>query len=105
MYGLVDLLIIFIIVGVLYIATKGSLPIFDQPEQLSVANPEMICPHCQTKGSVTTRQVKRKKGISGGKATAAVLTAGVSMLGTGLSRKQKVTEATCSHCHAVWSYE
>ena len=29
-------------------------------------NQNMICPHCNTKGSVTTKQVKKKVGISGG---------------------------------------
>lgn len=68
------------------------------------AAPNMICPHCQVKGQVKTEQVKRKAGVSGGKATAAVLTAGVSLLGTGLSRKQKVTEASCGNCGAVWTF-
>ena len=45
-----------------------------------------------------------KQGISGGKATAAVLTAGISMLGTGLSRKQKVTKAKCRNCRAEWVF-
>jgi transcription elongation factor Elf1 len=62
----------------------------------------MICPHCQTKGSVTTRLVKKKVGIHGGKATAALLTSGISLLGSGLSRKDKVTEAHCNRCGATW---
>jgi hypothetical protein len=70
----------------------------------SAAKSPMICPHCQTRGSVTTRQVKVKKGISGGKATGAVLTAGWSLLATGLSRKDEVTEAHCSHCRATWQF-
>lgn len=65
---------------------------------------QMVCPHCQTKGRVRTKQVKMKQGISGGKATGAVLTLGVSMLATGLSRKQKVTEARCGNCGAVWHF-
>jgi len=64
----------------------------------------MVCPHCQTRGSVTTKKVKKKSGISGGKATGAVLTLGVSMLATGLSRKQKMTEAHCSACGAKWHF-
>jgi hypothetical protein len=36
-------------------------------------NTAMVCPHCQTKGSVRTKQVTQKKGVSGGKATAAPL--------------------------------
>ena len=64
----------------------------------------IICPHCQTKGLVTTEQVKKKVGISGSKATAAVLTCGISMLGTGLSRKNKVTEAHCSNCGQTWFF-
>lgn len=65
---------------------------------------EMICPHCHTKGSVRTRSVKRKAGISGGKATAALLTGGFSILATGLSRKNKVTEARCTNCKAKWTF-
>jgi len=65
---------------------------------------KILCPHCRTVGHVTTQQIKLKKGISGGKATAAVLTAGVSILATGLSRKETVTEAKCSNCGSVWHF-
>lgn len=65
---------------------------------------KMVCPHCQTKGSVRTKKVKRKKGISGAKATGAILTAGFSLLATGLSKKEKVTEARCNACGAIWHY-
>lgn len=64
----------------------------------------MICPHCQTRGSVRTTHVRRKAGISGGKATAALLTGGVSLLATGLSRKEAVTQAHCAHCGARWVF-
>jgi transcription elongation factor Elf1 len=60
------------------------------------------CPHCHVKGRVTTRQIKVKRGISGGKATGAVLTAGFSILATGLSRKEMVTEAHCGNCGVTW---
>jgi hypothetical protein len=66
-------------------------------------NPYMVCPHCQTKGSVSTIQVKTKKGISGGKATGAVLTGGLSLLATGLSRKSMVTQASCGTCQMTWT--
>lgn len=65
---------------------------------------QMVCPHCQTKGRVSTRHVKAKKGISGGKATGAVLTGGLSILATGLSRKEMVTEAQCANCQAGWAF-
>ena len=64
----------------------------------------MVCPHCQTKGSVTVKRVRIKGGVSGGKATGALLTGGLSLLATGLSRKQDVTEASCSNCGAVWHF-
>jgi hypothetical protein len=67
-------------------------------------NAQMICPHCQTRGSVMTESTKVKQGISGGKATAAVFTAGISMLGTGLSRKQKATRAKCGNCRSEWIF-
>lgn len=64
----------------------------------------MVCPHCQTRGTVRTKPVTQKKGVSGGKATAAVLTGGVSLLATGLSRKEQNTEAHCSRCGAKWYF-
>jgi len=67
-------------------------------------NPVMVCPHCQTKGSIRTKSVERKKGISGGKATAAVLTGGISVLATGLSRKEELTQARCGNCKNIWAF-
>ena len=67
-------------------------------------NPILICPHCQTKGFVRTVPVKRKKGISGAKATGALLTFGVSMLATGLSRKETMTQAHCENCGSTWDF-
>ena len=67
-------------------------------------NPAMICPHCNARGKVRTKPVDRKKGISGGKATAAVLTGGVSMLATGLSRKEHLTQARCDNCRNTWDF-
>lgn len=62
----------------------------------------IVCPHCGVRGKVRSRRVKQKKGISGGKATGAVLTAGFSLLATGLSRKESVTELRCGNCRVTW---
>ena len=67
-------------------------------------NPAMVCPHCQTKGLVRTQTVEKKKGINGGKATAAILTAGVSLFVAGLSRKEKLTQAHCENCKSDWVF-
>jgi len=67
-------------------------------------NVALICPHCQTKSQVRTKSILQKSGISGGKATAAVLTSGVSLLATGLSRKEQVTQAHCDHCSSTWRF-
>lgn len=80
---------------------------FEKIEEAAPSSPDtaaMVCPHCQAKGTVATKHVKQKKGVSGGKATAAVLTGGFSMLATGLSRKEKVTEAHCSNCGSTWYF-
>lgn len=65
-------------------------------------NPKLICPHCQTRGEVSTMTVSVKEGISGGKATAAVLTAGLGVAATGLSRKNERTECSCGNCGMTW---
>ena len=61
------------------------------------------CPHCGSVGGVTTHKGKRKAGISGGKATAAVLTMGLSLGATGLSKKVRATALNCGHCGMEWN--
>jgi|ERR1035437_47848 hypothetical protein len=63
---------------------------------------EIICLHCQTKGHVRVKQVINKKGVSGGKATAALLTGGISLLATGLSRKENESQLHCDNCGMTW---
>ncbi|MES2415460.1 MAG: hypothetical protein V4614_16800 [Pseudomonadota bacterium] len=67
-------------------------------------NPYMNCPHCLRVGKVRTKKILQKKGMSGGKATAAILTGGVSLLGTGLSRKEELTQAFCGECKNIWTF-
>jgi ABC-type nickel/cobalt efflux system permease component RcnA len=67
-------------------------------------SPAMICPHCQTKGQVRTKKISQKKGVSGAKATGAILTGGVSLLATGLSRKEDATQAHCDNCNSTWYF-
>jgi len=67
-------------------------------------NAAMVCPHCNTRGNIRTKGIVNKKGVSGGKATAAVLTGGVSLLAVGLSRKEKGTQAYCGNCRNTWVF-
>jgi predicted RNA-binding Zn-ribbon protein involved in translation (DUF1610 family) len=84
-----------------YVATTPSaLPVYIGKAGNS---PRVTCPHCGVTGGVDVKRVKQKKGISGGKATAAVLTAGISILGTGLSRKEQVSKAHCNNCGVTWA--
>lgn len=65
---------------------------------------QIICPHCGLKGVVRTKQITKKHGISGAKATGAILTGGFSLLATGLSKKENITEAHCTNCNQTWHY-
>lgn len=67
-------------------------------------NPAMVCPHCNEKGQIRTQRITNKKGISGGKATAALFTGGLSVLATGLSRKENSTQAHCCNCNNTWEF-
>jgi hypothetical protein len=91
-----------------YVATKKAKEAKRQgallTQQHGQINPSLVCPHCQEKGNIRTQPVKRKKGISGGKAAAAILTGGVSMLATGLSRKERSTAAYCGNCESEWDF-
>ena len=117
--------LVFLVVGILFIGTKVEQAEQEKVAQMSPAersqyreakldaqlafewgpvNPSMICPHCQEKGKTRTKHVVQKKGISGGKAAAALVTGGLSVLATGLSRKEGLTQAHCDACQNTWSY-
>lgn len=86
---------------------RASIKPENVPGMTGVVNQErgdskLVCPHCNTTGMVTSRIVKRKHGVSGAKATGAVLTGGLSVVATGLSQKQEQTERTCRNCGTTW---
>lgn len=96
--------VLLIVLLVALSALTGELK-FNDPDLLyGPVNPHMICPHCGEKGTTRTKKVDHKTGISGGKATAAVLTGGWSLLATGLSRKEAITQAHCSNCDNTWVF-
>lgn len=58
---------------------KGTLGFLETWEGYSIKD-DVVCPHCSKRGCVATKREKAKKGISGGKATGAILTAGCPFL-------------------------
>lgn len=64
----------------------------------------LICQHCQTKGKVHTKPVDKKTGLSFTKAGFGLLTGGVSILGTGLSKVDTMTQAHCDNCNSTWVF-
>ena len=71
---------------------------------LGQIRPQIVCAHCQVRGGVRTIGIRKDVGISGKKATAAALTGGISVLATGLSRKELLTKAHCENCGSTWTY-
>lgn len=89
---------------VVIVLTIVAVVCFAVVQNTAPPNPALICPHCQTKGQVRTTRTRHKAGVSGAKATGAVLTLGVSLLATGLSRKEWVTNAHCLACGSKWMF-
>jgi len=89
-----------------YVQKKHDSPIDNKYTPIRTQNKSqnMICPYCQNKGTVSVYRDKVKNGISGGKLTGAILTGGLSLLATGLSRKTEVSKAQCSKCGAEWTF-
>lgn len=83
-------------------SSTSSPSAVSQKEEAKKRQAQLVCPHCQSVGTVTSRAVVRKQGVSGGKATGAVMTGGASLFATGLSRKGTVTRMTCSNCGTDW---
>jgi len=67
-------------------------------------NEEMICQHCQQKGSVSVSRIKAKTGMSTFKILLAFITAGISILFMGLARKESRNKATCLNCKTNWVF-
>jgi len=102
-------IILFVVLIIVYMVRVPNILKNMSPEEISTTawgplNPAMICPHCQEKGKVRLAPITQKKGISGGKATGAILTGGISLLATGLSRKENNTQAHCDNCEATWIF-
>jgi hypothetical protein len=102
-----------LIFGMIYLSSlpKPSPEVLAEQQRFDKAfgfspghNPQMICSHCHAKGNVRTESISPKKGISGGKAAGAILTGGFSLLATGLSRHEKLTQAHCDNCGATWTF-
>jgi hypothetical protein len=77
---------------------------FDRSRLLGPIRPQIVCAHCHVQGRVRTKGIQKDAGISGKKATAAALTGGISVLATGLSRKELLTRAHCDNCGSTWTY-
>lgn len=98
-------------IGVLLLFGLIGLPVVvlilshTKAQRFGALNPAMKCSHCETRGAIRTKRVKRAKGISGGKASAALLTGGASMLVTGgLSRRERSTQVYCGNCRNIWHF-
>ena len=76
----------------------------EQFQPLPIPRPvgQIECPFCHGVGTVVVQKIKKKKGVSTGKATAALLTAGISLIGTGLAKKEMVSQLTCAACNMTW---
>jgi hypothetical protein len=86
------------------VAIKKSKEISEKSLIYGVVKPSIICPQCHKKGVVHTNPFDKKNGISGAKATGAILTGGISLLFTGLSRTDNVTQAHCNNCNTDWMF-
>ena len=75
-----------------------------KPVQNSKPESLLVCPHCQTRGQVSTSKVKVKTGFSTGKAALSLVTLGTSTLLTGLAKKGYITKARCGACGSEWQY-
>jgi len=98
---------IYAMVGLCYEASqypKREAQKAKRRQEKAARDAKLFCPHCQKFGFVKTEKTTVKRGISGGKATAALLTGGLTMLATGLSQQDTMTKATCSNCGSMWLF-
>lgn len=102
MEGVIYLLLGVGIAGFFIYKTQFSPEAKQEAMTRAEAQKLIICNYCQQSGGVTVRNIQQKQGVSGGKATSALLTGGVSLFAVGLSKKGMVNELTCSNCRMTW---
>jgi hypothetical protein len=90
------------VIGLIVWALFRQIDEADKPRVDRSLRPQVVCPHCQVRGKVRVWPEPRSAGISGGKATGAFLTGGLSVLLTGLSKHEWVTRANCQNCNVEW---
>jgi hypothetical protein len=93
---------VLLVVGMVYVFLRVKRRLDAEKAERKASEAELVCPHCGTKGKVNTEVTRVKRGVSGGKATGAILTLGTSLLLTGLSRKEPAIKAKCGHCKMTW---
>lgn len=64
---------------------------------------QIVCQHCRVTGKIQSRMTSVKRGVSGGKLAAALLTGGLSLLFVGLSRDEMVRQMSCQNCGMTWA--
>ena len=89
-----------LIAGVAGFAALKGLGFFGGPPDRT--NPQLVCPHCQTRGQVSVWTERRAKRKTATRITGAVLTAGGSLPATGVSKKGTVQVMHCAHCDMTW---
>jgi hypothetical protein len=100
----ISVIVVAVVICLGILIKVGDNKLKSLPPNWGPINLAMICPHCQTKGQVRTKSVVRKKGVSGSKATAAILTGGLSLLFIGLSQEENQTQAHCCDCNNTWEF-
>ena len=88
----------------LTLGTGKALREISRIQEHGKINAVLVCPHCQATGSVRSKPVDRKTGISGGKIAAAVLLSPLTLIATGLSRNERATQAHCDRCGSTWTF-
>ena len=64
----VFLILVIVIVAIFdYILNRREETPHQRDIRLGLLNPELFCPHCQSKGNVRTKWVSQKAGVSGSK--------------------------------------
>ena len=83
-------------------AKAGDVPATVQASATPVQTGRANCQYCNGVGTVVVQQMKRKKGVSPGKIAGAVVTGGISLVGTGVAKKVWMNQLTCTAWQMRW---
>ncbi len=100
-------IVVFVIVAAaikVYTMTPGQMNEYLNNDMYGQINSQMVCPHCQTIGTVRTKAIAQNDELNAREAIIAVASEGLSLFLPKSPQQEKTTQSHCDKCGNTWTF-